>query len=228
MYDVRLKSIYDYCVPVMSNLMAIECMECDCNEVQAMVISELNKLKEVLEMMGGDAQENGKVVFAITAFLDELVFSSSWNQKKKWAQNSLCIRLYKIPNASTEFYSDLEDVLLNKKSSVFALRVYKNILLWGYKGGLKYASQNEFQAYFKRLDIAIKERLSYSSEYYQKGGKSRNTNTGFFFKFPSILRGMINRREYIRIFVIAIVVPLIFAIFYDFWLAVYLNQQILK
>lgn len=89
---------------------------------------------------GVDNEKITKAKFALVAFLDETIISSSWNQKEVWLSEPLQIKLFDTFNAGEEFFTHLEELRQRSSINKDILEIYYLCLALGFKG--KYQLQS--------------------------------------------------------------------------------------
>ena len=104
------------------------------------VLEMLDRLERNARSSGIDNEKIRLAKFALTAFIDETIVSSGWNQKDSWLSEPLQILLFDTFNAGEEFFSNLN--LLRQRSSTNKdiLEIYFLCLSLGFKG--KYQLQS--------------------------------------------------------------------------------------
>ena len=65
----------------------------------------IDRFERQARSAGIDNEKITKAKFAIVAFLDETIISSSWNQKEAWLSDPLQIKLFDTFNAGEEFFT---------------------------------------------------------------------------------------------------------------------------
>jgi type VI secretion system protein ImpK len=89
---------------------------------------------------GIDNEKITKSKFALVAFLDETIISSTWNQKEVWLSDPLQIRMFDTFNAGEEFFTFLGELRQRSSANKDVLEVYYLCLALGFKG--KYQLQS--------------------------------------------------------------------------------------
>lgn len=106
--------------------------------------SHLTEMFERLEReargAGIDNEKILKAKFALVAFLDETIISSSWNQKEIWLAEPLQIKMFDTFNAGEEFFTYLEELRQRSSANKDILEIYYLCLALGFKG--KYQLQS--------------------------------------------------------------------------------------
>ncbi len=105
------------------------------------------KVHEMLDRMERNARSSGidnekirLTKFALAAFIDETVISSSWDQKDEWLSEPLQILLFDTFNAGEEFFSNLNILRQRSGTNKEILEIYFLCLSLGFKG--KYQLQS--------------------------------------------------------------------------------------
>lgn len=109
------------------------------------------EVKKLFTEFDSAAQAAGKelaivetVRYALAAFLDEIVLSSSWGMRQEWAGRPLQMEYFNDFTAGEEFYNKLEALRGGEGQRREALEVYGLILGLGFRG--KYAGMSGMEA----------------------------------------------------------------------------------
>lgn len=121
-----------------------------------------SKVSELFDRFERDARTSGidneKVrlaKFALVAFLDETIISSTWTQKDEWLAEPMQIKLFDTFNAGEEFFDYLHQ--LRQRSSVNAdiLEVYYLCLALGFKGKYQLQSPENLRRVIDDLNLEL-------------------------------------------------------------------------
>ena len=80
---------------------------------------------------GYSKQEWNEGLFAVCAWIDEVVFCSDWQDKDMWIQSPFQLNFFNTTNAGEEFFSRLENLGENDRN---ILRIYDYCLALGFQG----------------------------------------------------------------------------------------------
>lgn len=91
--------------------------------------------------------------YAIAAFIDEMILTSSWALKESWADKPLQLAYFNDFSAGEEFYNKVEALRAAKKNS--ALEVYYLCLALGFRG--KYVDLQGMEKKKVLMDSVLRE-----------------------------------------------------------------------
>lgn len=99
------------------------------------------RVKQVLDEAEHEALRTGvtpdniqMAKFAVVAFIDETIISSSWSQKDRWISKPLQLELYNQYDAGETFFTRLDQLRQQPKANAEAMEVYYLCLTLGFKG----------------------------------------------------------------------------------------------
>src|SRR3972149_602851 len=72
--------------------------------------------------------------YALAAFIDETILSSSWSQKDLWSSSPLQYEFFKEHLAGVEFFNRLENIRKASPISMDILEIYYLCLIMGFEG----------------------------------------------------------------------------------------------
>lgn len=72
--------------------------------------------------------------FALVAFIDETILSSSWSQKGQWVSRTLNSEFYGKSDAGDEFFTRLNELRQRMQANAEVIKVYFQCLILGFKG----------------------------------------------------------------------------------------------
>ena len=105
--------------------------------------------------------------FAIVAFLDETVISSSWSERVSWITRPLQVQFYGEAVAGKEFYDRLERLKADAAMRHDVLNVYYLCLALGFKGKYQMmgaAGQNELRTQIEDTYARLRATAHVSSQ----------------------------------------------------------------
>ncbi len=113
--------------------------------------------------------------FALVAFLDETIISSSWQQKEAWLSDPLQIKLFETFNAGEEFFTHLNE--LSQKTSVNkeVLEVYYLCLSLGFKGKYQLQSPENLRTIIDDLNLELHPEAYGTIDSISPNGKPRQS-----------------------------------------------------
>ena len=117
-------------------------------------IDEMFRELEVRARQAGIPQDDvGLAKYAIAAFVDETVLTSSWPLKDAWADQPLQLQYFNDFSAGEEFYNKIDTLRGAKKSAV--LEVYYLCLSLGFRG--KYVDLQGMEKKKILIDTILRE-----------------------------------------------------------------------
>lgn len=93
--------------------------------------------------------------FALVAFLDETIISSSWNQKEEWLAEPMQIKLFDTFNAGEEFFEQLHQLRQRSSGNADILEVYYLCLALGFKGKYQLQSPENLRRVIDDLNLEL-------------------------------------------------------------------------
>ena len=121
-----------------------------------------NRVTEMFDRFERDARGAGidnekvtKAKFALVAFLDETIFSSTWNQKEAWLSDPLQIKMFDTFNAGEEFFTNLEELRQRSSVNKDVLEIYYLCLALGFKGKYQLQSPESLRRIIDDLNMEL-------------------------------------------------------------------------
>jgi type VI secretion system protein ImpK len=115
------------------------------------------RIKDLLDRAERDAQRTGipdehveTALFAVVAFLDETLLSSTWDQKDRWVSRPLQMERYGRFDAGEAFFDRLETLLEHPTQHAEAIEVYYLCMTLGFRGRYQVVQQEKLQEYIER------------------------------------------------------------------------------
>ena len=99
------------------------------------------------------AEDVNLAKYAIAAFIDEMILTSSWSLKDSWADKPLQLAYFNDFSAGEEFYNKVETLRASKKNAV--LEVYYLCLALGFRG--KYVDLQGMEKKKVLMDTMLRE-----------------------------------------------------------------------
>jgi type VI secretion system protein ImpK len=121
---------------------------------------------------GIDNEKITKSKFALVAFLDETIISSSWNQKEVWLSDPLQIRLFDTFNAGEEFFTHLEELRQRSSTNKDVLEIYYLCLALGFKGKYQLQSPELLRRIIDDLNMELHPEMYKSVDTISPSGKT--------------------------------------------------------
>lgn len=142
--DERLSEVFAPCFTLILKLRATD--DFGAEDVLRRRIKDLLDRTERGALGSGiapDAIQNAK--FAIVAFLDETILSSSWAQKEAWMNTPIQLELYDRFDAGEVFFDRLHDLLDDPRARAEVLEVYYLCMALGFKGKYRLHEQERLR-----------------------------------------------------------------------------------
>ncbi len=133
---------------------------------------------------GIDKEKISQAKFALVAFLDETIISSSWNQKESWLSEPLQLKLFDTFNAGEEFFNHLRDLRQRTSSNRDILEIYYLCLTLGFKGKYQLQSPENLRRIIDDLNMELHPEMFKAIEAISPNGKPHDT-------FAQTVRGKI-------------------------------------
>ena len=141
--------------------------------------SHLSQLFERFERearsAGIDNEKISKAKFALVAFLDETIISSSWNQKEIWLAEPLQIKMFDTFNAGEEFFTYLEELRQRSSANRDVLEIYYLCLALGFKGKYQLQSPELLRRVIDDLNMELHPEMYQSIDAISPNAKPSDT-----------------------------------------------------
>ncbi len=138
-------------------------------------------ISEMLERFEREARfigiDNEKITlskFALVAFLDETIISSSWSQKDSWLSEPLQLKLFNSFNAGEEFFDRLSKLRQKTSSNKDVLEIFFLCLTLGFKGKFHLQSPENLRRIIDELNIELHPNTVGTFEGLSPNGKTRD------------------------------------------------------
>lgn len=109
--------------------------------------------------------------FALVAFLDETIISSSWGQKDSWLSEPLQLKLFETFNAGEEFFNNLKELRERTSSNRDVLEVYYLCLTLGFKGKYQLQSPENLRRIIDDLNMELHPEMFKAVEAISPNGR---------------------------------------------------------
>jgi type VI secretion system protein ImpK len=113
--------------------------------------------------------------FALVAFLDETIISSSWQQKEVWLSDPLQIKLFETFNAGEEFFNFLNELSQRTGANTEVLEVYYLCLSLGFKGKYQLQSPENLRKIIDDLNLELHPETYKDIDSISPNGKPRQS-----------------------------------------------------
>jgi len=124
---------------------------------------------------GIDKDKTRLAKFAIVAFLDETIISSSWSQKDAWLSDPLQIKLFETFNAGEEFFNFLNELSQKTSANKEVLEVYYLCLSLGFKGKYQLQSPENLRNIIDDLNLELHPEMYKAIDSISPNGKPRQS-----------------------------------------------------
>ena len=122
--------------------------------------------------------ENEKIQqakFALIAFLDESIISSSWEQKGEWLAEPLQLKLFDTFNAGEEFFTNINSLRQRTSSNKDVLEIYYICLVLGFKGKYQLQSPENLRRVIDDLNMELHPEMFKAVDAISPNAKPQNS-----------------------------------------------------
>ena len=144
-----------------------------------------NRISEMFDKFERDARmgaiDNEKIhsaKFALIAFLDETIISSSWSRKDSWLSEPLQLKLFETFNAGEEFFDYLNKLRQRTSSNKDILEIYFLCLTLGFKGKYQLQSPENLRRIIDDLNLELHPEMYKLIDTISPHGKPHDTFVG--------------------------------------------------
>ena len=126
----------------------------DCGELETFRERVLTRIREADSAAGRSGVARDDVVaarFAVAAYLDEMVLSSSWPGRDEWSSQPLQYELFSTHEAGVEFFHRLEAIRKSSASNRDLLELYYLCLVLGFEGQYTLAGREKRQTLIREI-----------------------------------------------------------------------------
>lgn len=113
--------------------------------------------------------------FALVAFLDETIISSSWTQKDEWLAEPMQIKLFDTFNAGEEFFEHLHQLRQRSSGNADILEVYYLCLALGFKGKYQLQSPENLRRVIDDLNLELHPEMYSAVDSISPNAKPKDT-----------------------------------------------------
>ncbi len=147
----------------------------DANTLKTRVSELFERFERDARSAGIDNEKVRSAKFALVAFLDETIISSTWTQKDEWLAEPMQIKLFDTFNAGEEFFDNLHQ--LRQRSSVNAdvLEVYYLCLALGFKGKYQLQSPENLRRVIDDLNLELHPEMYSAIDAISPNAKPKDT-----------------------------------------------------
>ncbi len=144
-----------------------------------------NRINEMFDKFERDARigaiDNEKIhlsKFALIAFLDETIISSSWSRKDSWLSEPLQLKLFETFNAGEEFFDYLNKLRQRTSANKDVLEIYYLCLTLGFKGKYQLQSPENLRRIIDDLNLELHPEMYKLIDSISPNGKPHDTIIG--------------------------------------------------
>ena len=127
----------------------------DAEVLKTRVYELFERFESNARKFGIDNDKTRLAKFALVAFLDETIISSSWSQKEAWLSDPLQIKLFETFNAGEEFFNFLNELSQKTSANKEVLEVYYLCLSLGFKGKYQLQSPENLRKTIDELNLEL-------------------------------------------------------------------------
>jgi type VI secretion system protein ImpK len=131
----------------------------DPSALKTKVVDMFDGFEQNARSAGIDNEKIRQAKFALVAFLDETIISSSWQRKNEWLTEPLQIKLFDTFNAGEEFFTNLHNLRQRASSNKDVLEVYYLCLTLGFKGMYQLQSPETLRRVVDDLNLELHPEL---------------------------------------------------------------------
>ena len=118
------------------------------------------------------------VKFALIAFLDETIISSSWAKKDFWLSEPLQLKLFDTFNAGEEFFDNINKLRQRTSNNKDVLEVYFLCLALGFKGKYQLQSPENLRKIIDDLNMELHPEMYKAIDSISPNGKPHDSFIG--------------------------------------------------
>ena len=142
------------------------------------IIEMFDKFEHEARSAGIDNEKIVSVKFALIAFLDETIISSSWTKKNSWLSEPLQLKLFETFNAGEEFFDNLDKLRLRTSNNNDVLEVYYLCLTLGFKGKYQLQSPENLRKIIDDLNMELHPEMYRAVDLISPNGKPHDSFMG--------------------------------------------------
>ncbi|MBU2862311.1 type IVB secretion system protein IcmH/DotU [Reinekea forsetii] len=159
--EVQLDSlIVEVCSPIFSLLIPLQTAElADC--APSDLREQVEKSFVMLERRCFECQVSPErirdIKYAMSAFSDEIVLSSRWEQKYEWMAKPLAVEYFGDSSIGQTFFDRLNELRLDIKENSELVHLFFSVLNLGFQGKYRLEGYEQLQAYISTLRTDIEK-----------------------------------------------------------------------
>jgi len=172
----RLAEVYAPCFTLILQLRSTE--EYGDPEVLRQRIKDLlDRADREASRIGASTEDMRLTKFALVAFIDETILSTSWSQRDAWTAKPLQLELYNRYDAGEEFFEKLKPLLDDPERHAEVLEVYYLCMALGFKGRYQLHEQERLRILIEDSLRALRDELDVGRDQLAPHGKPRDQVT---------------------------------------------------
>lgn len=125
------------------------------NDYQQLILKKLDQFKAMLTKQGIVSEKISSALYALTAFIDELVLLSEWSGKKNWMGQTLQWQLFQEHLAGEGFFKRLSVLRQSGETEADVLQLYYVCLQLGFQGKYRLLGVEHLNAYISDFKAQI-------------------------------------------------------------------------
>ena len=131
----------------------------DARVVRAHLLTMFGAVDQRGEAVGISRDVIAQAKFALAAFLDEMVMTSRWREKRQWTSQLLQYELFQTQSAGVEFFDRLDAVRRQLPLNAHLLETYYLCLVLGFQGRYAIAGREKLSILIGELrrDLEVKQ-----------------------------------------------------------------------
>lgn len=172
----RLAEVYAPCFTLILQLRSTE--EYGDPEVLRQRIKDLlDRADREASRMGASTEDMRRTKFALVAFIDETILSTSWSHRDAWTAKPLQLELYNRYDAGEEFFEKLKPLLDDPERHAEVLEIYYLCMALGFKGRYQLHEQERLRILIEDSLKALRDELDVGRDQLAPHGKPRDQVT---------------------------------------------------
>lgn len=147
----------------------------DASTLKSRVSDLFDRFERDARSSGIDNEKIRFAKFALVAFLDETIISSTWTQKDEWLAEPMQIKLFDTFNAGEEFFDYLHQLRQRTSANADILEVYYLCLALGFKGKYQLQSPENLRRVIDDLNMELHPEMYSSIDAISPHGKPKES-----------------------------------------------------
>ncbi len=146
--------------------------------LKSRITEMFDKFEHEARSAGFDNEKIVSVKFALIAFLDETIISSSWTNKDSWLSEPLQLKLFNTFNAGEEFFDNINKLRQRTSTNKDVLEVYFLCLTLGFKGKYQLQSPENLRKIIDDLNLELHPEMYKAVDSISPNGKPHDSLMG--------------------------------------------------